>query len=96
LVVHPPYPNPYSGPGPLRIDYDLPAGVEGLEIKVFSLAMRRIQAVPLSNLAAGRHSADLDPGPAGLDLSNGLYYIAVEMRKQGRMTRQTMNVLIAR
>jgi hypothetical protein len=73
-----PYPNPVIGPGPVQILFNLNASGD-VNLKVFSIAFRRVLTVDLGVLGTGpqKGTFPLTDG-GGKDLANGLYYLVVE------------------
>ena len=88
-----PYPNPVSGPGPIRVRVDLRNPQALLTMKVYTIAFRKVEEETFQNVPAGPNDFPLSlKTPWGMDLANGLYYIEVEIASRG----ETAKLLILR
>jgi len=68
------YPNPVTGPGPVRVSVPLSAG--RVSVSIFTTAFRKVQSESFSGASGFVSVSLLDHG--GLQLANGLYYVVVE------------------
>ena len=88
------YPNPSDGQTPLNVAYSTSQPVDQVSAKLFTLAYRKIYENDGLDPSQGAHVATLDLKDAGLNLSNGLYYLVLEWKNGKQITRQIMKVLI--
>ena len=80
----------------MRFDYELGPQVEGLSMEIMTVAHRRIYRDVTLDKSPGFHTYTLNWGSAGVNLSNGFYYFALETTVNGRVEHKVLKVLILR
>ena len=90
------FPNPSDGQTPLNVSYANTLPVDQVRLKMFTLSFRKIYENDGLDPSLGTHVTALDLKDAGINLSNGLYYLVLEWKNGRQITRQVMKVLILR
>jgi hypothetical protein len=90
------YPNPSDGQTPLNVGYSNSQVVDQVRAKLYTLAFRKIYENDGLDPSQGAHLATLDLKDAGINLSNGLYYLVLEWKNGQKITRRILKVLILR
>jgi flagellar hook assembly protein FlgD len=78
------YPNPVMGSGPVSLQVVLQNPADSVDIKVFTIAFRKVTEQTESQVPAGVSTFAVDlKDKTGVPLANGLYYMVVKT-PQGR------------
>jgi hypothetical protein len=96
LAAFLPWPNPYDGSVPLNLNYQNGDGVDSVQLKVYSLAFRKVLEVDGLNNAPGTWNCSLPWDVQNPNLSNGLYYFVIVSRSGKKETHTVMKVIIRR
>lgn len=87
VVLHPNYPNPFSGRS--RIDFETPVPGE-VEVAVFDVLGRRVQVLTQATYPSGRHTVDV----SSQDLASGVYLYRVTLNALGETHVQTRRMVV--
>lgn len=80
----------------MNVSYANTLPVDQVRLKMFTLSFRKIYENDGLDPSLGTHVTALDLKDAGINLSNGLYYLVLEWKNGRQITRQVMKVLILR
>jgi hypothetical protein len=73
------FPNPFSGPGPVQVQWTLGQAAGDVSISVFTTAFRKVNEVDYGAQPAGKVTLPLvTQDKWGKPLANGLYYLVVK------------------
>jgi len=70
-------------------------GVSSVELKIFTVALRKIYDDPWLDVSPGQHLYSLDWNEIG-GMANGFYYLVLTESSGGRQTRKIMKLLVQR
>ena len=90
------FPNPFTGAGLLKLSYQVPGSADQVEVKVFTLAFRKIFEDDRLDASPGGHFYTLNWGVNDLNAADGLYYVVLTVKTGGSQTRQVMKLLVIR
>jgi hypothetical protein len=87
------FPNPFIGTGPVKLSYQLSGSADQVEVKVFTLAFRKIFEDDSLATASGGHLYTLNWGLNNLNVADGLYYVVLIIKTGGSETHKVMKLL---
>ena len=91
------FPNPVRDQSALNFYYTITSPVDKVELKVFTLADRKIYEDDTAITSLGQHQYILNWSNQGLNIANGLYYLVLAYKTGGVETRQAvMKLLVLR
>jgi hypothetical protein len=90
------FPNPVLDKTPLSFFYLLASPAQQVRVKLFTTAFRKVFEEDGLVYSPGTHLYTLDWGKAGLNISNGLYYVVFYTRTGGSETHRVMKLLVQR
>ncbi len=88
------YPNPVKNGTSVNFSYNVTGPTNQVEVKMFTLAFRKIYEDDTLSTALGSHSYTLDWGNTGSNIANGLYYVVLDFKSSGSETHQLMKLLV--
>jgi hypothetical protein len=88
------FPNPFVGGGPVKLSYQLSSSADQVEVKVFTLAFRKIFEDDSLATASGGHLYTLSWGLNNLNVADGLYYVVLTIKSAGNETHKVMKLLV--
>lgn len=88
------FPNPYMGTGSLKLSYQVTGSADQVEVKVFTLAFRKIFEDDNLSASPGGHLYTFFWGLNNLDTANGLYYVVLIVKTGGSETHRVMKLLV--
>jgi hypothetical protein len=99
-IVNVPYPNPWpdknNPSAPLQFNYTNSQQAGQVDLKIYTLAFRKVFEDDGLMTAPGSYSYVMDWAKLNDVLANGLYYFVIETNPGANPTRKIMKVLIER
>jgi hypothetical protein len=77
----------------LKLSYQLSGSADQVEVKVFTLAFRKIFEDDSLATASGGHLYILNWGLDNLNVADGLYYVVLTIKTGGSETHKVMKLL---
>jgi hypothetical protein len=89
------FPNPWTGGSPLQVSYQLSANTDQVKLKIFTVSFRKIFENDDLPTAAGEQVYTPNWNQAG-PVSNGVYYLVLDIKTNGVDHQQILKLLILR
>ncbi len=88
------FPNPVKSGTSVNFSYNVTGPANQVEVKLFTLAFRKIYEDDTLSTVQGQHAYTLNWGNQNPNIANGLYYVVLDFKNGGSETHQLMKLLI--